>query len=291
MSPHTSQDDRSLNPLAIALLAAEASGSFVEPPSARHPLGLDDAYRIGAEVAADRLRRGWRFRGWKVGFTNREIWSRWGLDRPMVAPVYRETVFRVPGRADAVPHARVPMGIRAAPRIEVEVVFGFGSAGGPGAGGGAGATESPRWVALGAELVDCHFEGWRLHPADAVADFGLHAGLVVGPAVSMAETDAERSKQGDALREMAVSISMNGERLAAGAGEAVLEGPVTVLEELGRSLGSRMASYGLPSRATPGRRPGYLVSTGTLTPLVEARIGKRYEVEATLLPPFSFELV
>ncbi len=269
--------------LARALLDAHEAGSFVEPPSDGRPFNLDDAYRIGAEVARWRLRQGWSFGGWKVGFTNREIWSRWGLDRPIVAPVYTETIVR----ADPPEPARVPLGTRAAPRIEVEVVFGFA----------APLTGSPDWVALGAELVDCHYEGWRLHPADSVADFGLHAGLVVGPAVPMTGDAWRPSTAAAALRAIAVSLSANGERLARGTGKAVLGSPMNVLRELGGSsaagsgLAPRMAAYGFPPPPTQAPHPRYLVSTGTLTPLVEAQLGTRYEVASDSLPSFSFELV
>ena len=270
--------------LAQALLDAHETGNFVEPPSVSRPFNLEDAYRIGAEVARWRLRQGWSFGGWKVGFTNREIWSRWGLDRPIVAPVYTETIVR----ADPAAPARVTLGTRAAPRIEVEVVFGFDAAASP---------RTPDWVALGAELVDCHYEGWRLHPADSVADFGLHAGLVVGPAVPMTGDAWRPSTAADALRAIAVSISANGERLARGTGKAVLGSPLNVLRELGGSsaassgLAPRMAAYGFPTPPTQVPHPRYLVSTGTLTPLVEAHVGTRYEVASDSLPSFSFDLV
>ena len=258
-----------ISPLTRALLEAQDTGGFVEPPSVTRSFSLNDAYPIGAEIARHRLQQGWSFRGWKVGFTNREIWSHWGLDRPIVAPVYHETVFHAARRAPT----QVPLGKRAAPRIEVEVVFGIGGAG------------APDWVALGAELVDCHYEEWRLHPADAVADFGLHAGLVVGPTVPLAV------KMADALPRMGATLSADGERLAQGTGQAVLGSPMNVLAALSRSLKARTAGYGFPTPPTQAPYPGYLVSTGTLTPLVEAQLGTRYEVAAGLLPSFSFELV
>ena len=288
-----------ISALTRALLEAQETGGFVEPPSLTRSLTLDDAYRIGAEAARHRLRQGWSFGGWKVGFTNREIWSRWGLDRPIVAPVYRETIFHAARRAPA----HVPLGTRAAPRIEVEVVFGFGCAAGsaatisPRADHAAASPGSPDWVALGAELVDCHYEEWRLHPADAVADFGLHAGLVVGPSVPMTGNEAWRSNPADSLRRIAVSLSGNGKRLAEGTGKAVLGSPLNVLAALGGSgadrgsLARRMTGYGFPAPPTQAPHPRYLVSTGTLTPLVEAQLGTRYEVASDSLPSFSFELV
>ncbi len=286
--------------LADALLRAEAAGAFVETPAGTRDLTMDEAYEVGADIARRRLRRGWRFGGWKVGFTNREIWPRWGLDRPMVAPVYRETVFEVgeglgEGIASAVP-LEVPAGRRAALRIEVEVVFGF-----EGVAGLHEVAGAPDWVALGAELVDCHYPGWELHPARSVADFGLHAGLVVGPRVAPVS-----SRMMGALDGIAVSLAAGGERVAAGEGRAVLGGPANVLAALRGPLAERVAGYGVAGReGVAGERDdvgtagggaseggqGYLVSTGTLTPLVEARIGTICEVEADLLPSFSFALV
>lgn len=289
--------------LAQALLRAEAVGTVVEPPAGPGELTMDDAYAIGALIAGARLRQGWRFGGWKVGFTNRRIWPRWGLDRPMVAPVYRETVFEAGSdrdRKQAEPPLRIPAGRRAALRIEVEVVLGFGGTAGP-----AEVAAVPDWVALGAELVDCHYPGWDLQPAHSVADFGLHAGLVVGPRVAPVSPRMLRVLDG-----VTATLSAGGERLAEGSGQAVLGGPANVLAELRGSLAKRVAGYGVtgpvappdtessghpddapsPGEATDGGQ-GYLVSTGTLTPLVEARIGTTYEVAADLLPSFSFVLV
>ena len=270
--------------LAEALLRAHAAGSVIEPARGRSELTMDEAYEVGARIAGARLRQGWRFRGWKVGFTNREIWPRWGLDRPMVAPVYRETVFEAGSDADGkrpAPPLRVPAGRRAALRIEVEVVLGFN-----GAAGLAEGDAMPDWVALGAELVDCHYPEWDLHPARSVADFGLHAGLVVGPRVGHVSAETLR-----ALDRVAVSLSAAGDRLAEGVGHAVLGGPANVLAELRGSLAERVTGYGVTGPGAMDGGQGYLVSTGTLTPLVEARIGTTYEVEADLLPSFSFVLV
>lgn len=308
--------------LAETFLYAEAAGTLVQPPSISDGLTLDDAYRIGAAIARSRVEGGWRFRGWKVGFTNRQIWSKWGLDQPIVGPVYAETVFDAGadggGELSGRP-LRVPAGRRAALMIEVEVVFGFDGAAATGA-----RAPKPDWVALGAELVDCHYRGWRLHPADAVADFGLHAGLAVGPRIAPVAADEVAG-----LRDIAVSLSAGAECLAEGKGRAVLDGPANVLAELHGSLAERIVGYGMTdgaapdghpvpggnfharagtaeggprgstrpgsararSRATLNRDEGYLVSTGTLTPLAEATIGTTYEVEADLLPSFSFSLV
>lgn len=288
--------------LAKGLLEAQGAGSFIEPPSVTHRLRLEDAYQVGAEIARIRLRSGWQHAGWKVGLTNREIWHRWGLDRPIIAPVYRETIFRVPGEpqgtapAAGPPQTAVPMGTRAAARLEVEVVFGFADV--LDAGTVAGPRIDPVWIALGVELVDCHYSGWRFDPADGVADFGLHAGLIVGPLVPLRALGDETADFADSLPdfadslpEMAVSLSGDGKALARGRGDAVLGSPLHVLAELHRSLGPAIAAYPAPPADSQTGGHDYIVSTGTLTPLVEARIGTRYEVEADQLPSFSFVLV
>lgn len=263
--------------LATMFLAAQSAGECVEPPSVTHRLRLDDAYRVGAEIKRLRLSDGWRPAGWKVGFTNSEIWPRWGLDRPIIGPVYRETTFRA-----VEPDLTVPMGTRAAPRLEVEVVFGFADE-----QSGSG----PQWVALAAELVDCHYAQWRLHPADAVADFGLHAGLIVGQPVPLTQDPGSLPDPRRSLPEMVVALAGDGARLAEGNGSAVLGSPFNVLAELDRSLKPAMAAYSASTQNPPPGTAGYLVSTGTLTPLVEAHIGIRYEITSDLLPGFSFQLV
>ena len=288
MYDNTYNDRDGITGLAAGFLEAQDAGSFVEPPSVTHRLRLGDAYRVGAEIARTRLRSGWRQAGWKVGFTNREIWPRWGLDRPIIAPVYRETIFRGPHGAAGPPHLSVPMGTRASARLEVEVVFGFADVPEPGAV--AGTWGDPAWIALGVELVDCHYAGWRLHPADGVADSGLHAALIVGPPVPLPTDRGGGAGLPRALPQMKVSLSGNGEPLAQGRGDAVLGSPFNVLAELDRSLKPAMAAYPAPRAGPAEGDPGYLVSTGTLTPLVEARIGTTYEVEADLLPSFSFVL-
>jgi 2-keto-4-pentenoate hydratase len=44
----------------------------------------------------------------------------------------------------------------------------------------AGVLASTDWLALGFEIIDCPFPGWKFHHSDFVASFGLHAALVIG---------------------------------------------------------------------------------------------------------------
>src|SRR5262249_60429650 len=93
-----------------------------------------------------------------------------GLDRPMRARIYRETIC-----ADRLSIAELVQ-----PRSEPEVVLGIGAdlAQGSRLDAVAAAVE---WAAAALEVVQCHFEGWQMTPAEAVADAGVHAALAVGP--------------------------------------------------------------------------------------------------------------
>ena len=78
--------------LASELLAAHDRAALIELPSAR-PGGLtvDEAYAVAARVAQLRKARGERPRGWKIGFTNRGIWDRYGVHAPIWGPVWDTT--------------------------------------------------------------------------------------------------------------------------------------------------------------------------------------------------------
>src|SRR5271169_3540005 len=70
-------------------------------------------------------------------------------------------------------------------KIEPEIVFGLKQ---PLVGEGldaSAALASTDWLALGFEIIDCPFPGWKFQPSDFVASFGLHAALVVGERVQV----------------------------------------------------------------------------------------------------------
>ena len=94
------------------------------------------------------------------------------------------------------------------PRIEPEIVFGFARAPQPGISAEE-LVECLEWVAHGFEIVQTHYDGWRFTASDAVADFGLHGRLVVGPRVPISRFDA----LGDELARLQVALLRDGERV------------------------------------------------------------------------------
>lgn len=137
-------------------------------------ISLQEGYRIAADLEARRLGVGGRRIGWKLGFTNVALWPTQGVDAPFWAPVYAETLVVGSVRADGLVQ----------PRIEPEIVLGLKQDLRLGADlhEVAAAIE---WAAPALEVVECHFESWRMTAAEAVADAGLHAALCVGPHTTM----------------------------------------------------------------------------------------------------------
>jgi 2-keto-4-pentenoate hydratase len=218
--------------------------------------GADPSFDLGqAFTLADAVRRLRRARGevpvgYKIGFTNRGIWARYGVFAPIWGPVWDSTVERVDSAS-----ASVSLAPFVQPRLEPEIMFGFARPPTPGMSTRelAGCIE---WVAHGFEIVHTHFPDWRFAAADSVADFALHGRLFVGPRVPIERFAAE----GDIAAQLAalqVTLSCDGREVETGVASIVLDGPLDAL----RLWVDAMAAQG-------PRWPiitGDTVTTGTIT--------------------------
>lgn len=264
--------------LAALLLDAHARATLVEPPStANLAFDLPAAYAVGAAITARRRARGERTVGRKIGFTNAGIWEEYGVDAPLWAHIYDTTLHRAPEG-----NATLGLSSVAAPRIEPELVFGIRTAP-PGDDPTPGALlRSVAWVAVGFEVVDCHFADWRFTLADAVADFGLHAALVVGAPLLLEPGGDERLL--DALARCTLTLRRDGEAIATGVGANALGSPLLALGHLVRTL------------AVQGAEPlaaDEVVTTGTLTPAFPVEPGQTWTatMEGLGAAPLALELV
>ena len=210
-------------------------------------VGLDTAYEIGRDVERERIAAGWRPVGWKLGFTNQALWGQLGLDRPILARIYLETILT--GDLDSAGLVQ--------PRIEPEIVVGFG-ADVPCDSSTESIAAAIAWVAAGLEVVRCHFTGWEMTPAEAVADSGVHAALTVGP---RAQVDPQSVGNLAAAR---CELMRDGVVVATGHGANVLGGPLNAL---------RWLLSDLPG----GIQKGEIVTTGTLTPALPIESGHIWE--------------
>lgn len=242
--------------IATELLAALDGNTRVETITGRDAgFDTDAAYRVGAEILRRRRARGERPIGRKVGFTNRTIWPEYGVSAPIWAPVYDRTVVFLDE-----PAGSLAIGALAEPRIEPEIVLHFQTA--------PQATEDEEellanvdWIAHGFEIVQCHFPNWTFKAPDAIAAFGLHGALVVGPRRPV-EGVADLVRN---LRTFTITLATSGKGVAKGGGSNVLGSPLLAAAHFLNLLKDQRSE---PLAA------GELVTTGTLLPPPLIRAGE-----------------
>jgi 2-keto-4-pentenoate hydratase len=237
-----------LDAVAGRLLAAYDGGTLTGLPSAE-PAGLSwaDAFGIGERLRQRRLARGERVVGYKIGFTNRGIWDRYGVHTPIWAPVWDSTTTLLDGSTHTVSLAGLSQ-----PRVEPEVAFGFARTPRPGMTL-AELAACLDWVAHSFEIVHTHFDGWRFQAADCVADFALHGRLFVGPRVPVSRF-ADLGADIAALR---VSLHEGLRHVETGDATIVLDGPLDALRLWVDAMAEHSPQWTI--------EPGHVVTTGTIT--------------------------
>ncbi len=253
-----------LSSIARQLLSARQSATTLAPPSdASTDFSLADGYTVGKMLAEQRITAGDESVGVKLGFTNTTAWESLGISDPFWAPMYDTSVS---GDHD------VSLAGLMQPRIEPEIVLGFDKAlpAGTPAAEVAGAVT---WIALGFEIVHCHFPGWQMTAADAIADFGLHAQLLLGPRHAPADGEV------DGLPGVQVTLRQGAEEAATGTGANTLGGPVAAVERL-----LQLPGY-------PGLGAGAMVTTGTLTAAQPLVVGQEWtQVTSGLTGPSELSI-
>lgn len=222
---------------AEALAAAFAAHRSLAPFSASARLTTADAYAAAGRLAA---RRGPRI-GRKIGFTNRALWPRYGVDGPIWGAVHAETL--------AEPGAPLALSGLMEPRIEPEIVLGLAAA--PASAAREDLIAALDWVAPGFEIVQSPYPGWRFDTADAIAAGALHGRLLVGPRVPAGSVAPEL------LPQIGVTLLRNGHPMEAGRGADALGGPLEALGHLVEVLAA--------DPSAPPLEAGEMISTGTLT--------------------------
>jgi 2-oxo-3-hexenedioate decarboxylase len=235
--------------LAQQMLQAWDGARCVPLPSA-DAAGLphDVAYAVADRLRGLRMARGERPAGWKIGFTNRSLWPRYGVDRPMWAPVWDTTLHMLDDNA-----GRLSLAGLSQPRIEPEIAFIFDVA--PRAGMSLDELRSClAWVAHAFEIVHTHYEGWRFTPADTAADFALHGRLFVSSRMPVPAWGEPLAGDLSALR---VELLCDGEVKDRGAGSVVLDGPLQALKTLIDSMAAITPHWRVAA--------GDVITTGTIT--------------------------
>ena len=234
--------------LAVELLAASDSAALVPLPTAQHSaFSMANAFAVADHARSLRMARGERPLGYKIGFTNRSIWPRYGVHEPIWGPVWDTTTQHLEGAV-----AQTPLAGLSQPRLEPEIVFGFAAS--PRAGmSEAELTACLAWVAHGFEIVHTHFDGWRFKAADCVADFALHGRLYIGPHVPVGQFNA----LGPELAALQLELLCDGVVKDRGQGSVVLDGPLNALRLWIDAMAAQPQHWPI--------LPGDVVTTGTIT--------------------------
>ena len=258
MSPEAAADHAAAHALIEARDEARLLPVFTAVDSS---FTLERAYAVADEIRRLRIAAGDTPRGYKIGFTNRGIWQRYGVHAPIWGPIWNSTL----EFANSAGEATVSLAPFVQPRLEPEIVFSFARA--PAAGmDEAELAACIDWVAHGFEIVHTHFDGWRFQAADTVADFALHGRLVVGARVPIARFGADAAAE---LSKLRITLGRDGAEVETGHADVVLGGPLTAL----RVWVGAMA-------AQPQRWPierGDIVTTGTITDAAPMHPGERWQ--------------
>ena len=255
--------------LAAELLAAHDQAKCVTPPGIRDGrFDLQAGYAVAAELVRLRRHAGHRPVGRKIGFTNKAVWSRLGLATPIWAYVYDSTVYYAAHNS-----ATVSLVGMVAPRIEPEIVFKLRSPPPRGHRDPKVILQAVEWMALGFEVVDCHYPDWQFQAADAVADFGLHAALVIGEPGAL--EDQRTALLAEQLPGFRISLRRDGTIVAEGVGENVMGNPALALGYLADVIRQQPAAEALMA--------GEVVTTGTLTSALPVRAGETWTAEVTAI--------
>jgi 2-oxo-3-hexenedioate decarboxylase len=200
--------------------------------------------------------------GRKIGFTNPQMWSIYGVREPIWGYVYNTTVVR-----PTASHVQCNIGQFAEPKIEPEVVVHFGST--------PPANPKPEdilacvdWIAHGIEIVQSHFPKWDFQAADAIADGGLHAMLIVGELQEVGRLGPEVISD---LETCTVTLSCDGQMREQGRGSNALGNPLKAVTHLADLLSAQ-------PQASP-LQAGELVTTGTLTAALPIKPGQTWSTE------------
>ena len=233
------------------------------------PADAAQAYQTALQVRQLRVARGEEPRGFKIGFTNRSIWDRYQVFEPIWGTVWDTTL----SIANEVGECSVDISRMCQPRLEPELVFGMRCTP-PADLTVQSLFESIEWMSSGFEVVQSHAADWKFKVADTVIDSGLHAHLVVGKSVQVADVASSGEGLHAMLAGMSLELTQAGQSMEKGAASNVLDSPLMALLHFIKALRN--------CPGAPDVQAGDVITTGTWTdawPLGAGQVWQsRYEL-------------
>ncbi len=259
--------ESTLKKVSEELIELAASGHTAPQFSARYPkLDAELGYRAMRRLHQHRVTIGWKPLGRKIGFTNRTLWPRYGVDKPIWGFVYDHTLLRAANHV-----AEVPLEGLAQPRIEAEICFGL-KAPPPRSHDAHAILAAIGWVAHSVEIVQCFHPDWKVQLPDCTAANGLHGRLVLGPPTPVHDI-ADLEARLPAAR---VVLRKGDKTVDEGLGANVLGSPLYALAHLVELLALQPDFDQLHAEE--------IVSTGTLTDAHPVKPGETWSTAFEGLP-------
>ncbi len=259
--------------VAQELKTAQDECRQIEPLTSRlSDFGNTEAYAVAAMIHEMRTGEGALPVGRKIGFTNPEMWSIYGVHEPIWGYVYNTTVVRQTGSP-----VQYDIGQFVEPKIEPEIVVHF-CATPPVNAGPVEILACIDWIAHGIEVVQSHFPGWRFQAPDTIADSGLHAALIVGEPQALSLLGPEVMSD---LERFTITLSRDSQVRERGRGSNALGSPLKAVAHLINVMAKQPHA--------PPLHAGELVTTGTLTPALSIQEGQNWstQLEGIGLPGIS----
>lgn len=235
------------------LYRALAGADPVAPLTERAPgITIEDAYRIQQHMIARRVQAGERVIGKKIGVTSKAVMDMLKVGQPDFGHLTSAMVYN--------DGAAISMAGLIAPKAEGEIAFILkDDLCGP------GVTErdvlaATRCVLPCFEIVDSRIRDWKIRIEDTVADNASSGVFVLG--------DTGVDPRSLDLTTVGMTLELNGEVAATGAGAAALGNPLTAVAWLANTLGA----LGMPLEA------GEVILSGSLAAMLPVKAGDQLRV-------------
>ncbi|MDR7254220.1 2-keto-4-pentenoate hydratase [Nocardioides sp. BE266] len=234
-------------------------------PPVRDLIGVDDtglAYSVQQLVNAERVARGSRAVGRKIGLTSPAVQQQLGVDQPDFGVLFDDMAF---ADGDTVPFGRLLQ-----PKVEGEIAFVLVD------DLAEGSLELPQvraavaYAVPAVEIVDSRVQGWDITFADTVSDNASSGLYVLG--------ESRASLEAFEPAEAEMTLEVDGSEVSSGNGRACLGDPLLALQWLARTA----RDLGDPLLA------GQVVLSGALGPMVAVSAGSAVRVRIRGLGEVAF---
>ncbi|MBO0842625.1 MAG: fumarylacetoacetate hydrolase family protein [Nocardioides sp.] len=238
----TNVSDDAVTAAAERLIEAAAKGVPTAPMrDLLGPTDLEAAYRIQSRLTAARVADGATIVGRKIGLTSKAVQQQIGVDTPDFGVLFDDMAY---ADGDTIPADAILQ-----PRAEAEIAFVLRSDLAEGDLSYDQVREAIDYAVAAIEVCGSRIADWKITFGDTVADNASAGAYVLG---------AERRTLDEfEPKSVEMSMTVDGEEVSTGTGEACLGDPVNAVQWLARYA----RDFGEPLRA------GQVILSGALGPM------------------------